>query len=42
MNLTILINEKLGWIFVIGQIIIIYGLFILVQKKIEEKRGKKP
>ena len=40
MSLSILMNEKFGWIFVILQIIIIYGLFILVQKRVESRRKK--
>jgi len=40
MYLTILSDARFGWIFVIGQIIIIYGLFILVQKRVESRRKK--
>lgn len=40
MNQNILTNAKFGWIFVILQIIIIYGLFILVQKRVETRRKK--
>lgn len=40
MPLDILTGTRFGWIFIIGQIIIIYGLFILVQKKVESRRKK--
>ena len=39
--LTGLSNTKFGWIFVLGQIIIIYTVFVLIQKKVEEKRNKR-
>jgi tetrahydromethanopterin S-methyltransferase subunit E len=38
--LTGLTNEKFGWIFVIGQIIIIYIVFIFIQKRVESRRKR--
>lgn len=41
MKLDILASTKFGWIFVIGQIIVIYIIFLLIQKRVETKRKKK-
>ena len=35
MNLSILASTKFGWIFIIGQIIIIYTVFVLIQRRVE-------
>jgi len=41
MHLTILTDARFGWIFVLGQIIVIYTIFLLIQKGVETKRKKK-
>jgi len=38
MNLGILTSVKFGWIFVISQIIIIYTVFVMIQRKVEKKK----
>lgn len=40
MHLTILTGARFGWIFVILQIIIIYTIFLLIQKRVESRRKK--
>jgi len=40
MNLGVLTSAKFGWVFVVLQIIIIYTIFLFIQKRVESRRKR--